>query len=115
MEWVDSGERVEDLREIRAHVYLSGFIGNGVATDPCRIRDGEREMLLDHKPGRKRLPPCQRLRCHTTMIKRPKQSWSNLKGFCLYIKMVYDSCNKKSFLCRKSNKNKQVLHGLKLN
>lgn len=43
MEWVDSGERVEDLREIRAHVYLSGFIGNGEATDPSRIRDRERE------------------------------------------------------------------------
>lgn len=43
MEWVDSGERVEDLWEIRAHVYLSGFIGNGEATDPSRIRDRERE------------------------------------------------------------------------
>lgn len=43
MKWLDSGERVEDLREIRAHVYLSGFIGNSEVTDPCRIRDRERE------------------------------------------------------------------------
>jgi len=43
VEWLDSGERVEDLGEIRAHVYLSGFIGNGEATDPSRIRERERE------------------------------------------------------------------------
>lgn len=42
MQWVDSRERVEDLREIRAHVYLSAFIGNGEATDPSRIRERER-------------------------------------------------------------------------
>lgn len=61
MDWVDSGERVEDLREIRAHVYLSGFIGNGEATDPSRIRDREREKRCStrQKPGRKHLPPCQ--------------------------------------------------------
>ncbi len=43
VEWMDSGERVEDLGEIRAHVYLSGFIGNGEASHPSRIRDRERE------------------------------------------------------------------------
>ncbi len=60
------------------------------------------------------------LRCHTTMIKRPKQSWSYLKGFCLYT--VYE---KKRFMIhatkklhslfhfmQKSNKNEQVLNSL---
>lgn len=41
MERVDSRERAEDLRDIRAHVYLSAFIGNGEATDPSRIRERE--------------------------------------------------------------------------
>jgi len=109
VEWLDSGERVEDLGEIRAHVYLSGFIGNGEATDPSRIRERERERLHDQQARQKAFTSMPVLPCHTTMIKRPKQSWSNLKGFCLYIKMVYDSCNKRatftvSFYAKKQQK-----------
>ncbi len=105
----------------QGHMFIySGFIGNGEASHPAGSEtEREKTAWLDLQAEQKTFTSMPVLRCHTTMIKRPKQSWSYLKGFCLYTvyeKKIYDSCNKKATFTvsfyAESNKNEQVLNSL---
>ncbi len=62
-------------------------------------RQRERKTLLDHKPSRKRLPPCQCYAVTQLWLNDQSRAGHTSKAF-VYIqymkKKIYDSCNKKA-------------------